>query len=265
MLRSSTTGRNRRQAAASKPINLTAAKPGGDTSYEWTTPDGRKVLPYRNRYWAYSRENMEQFEREGRLYYPRSGIPRYKRYLDEMPGVPLQNIWTDIGPIGGSKEYLGYRTQKPEALLERIIQASSNPDDVVLDPFCGCGTATVAAHRLGRKWVGIDITYLAVDLMQHRLQDTFPDDFASGVPVDGEPADEAAALALAERSKFQFQYWAVAKLGGIPRGGANRKGPDQGIDGVTTFPERDPDDPGSPTLQHRQVIISVKGGGDGRG
>ena len=177
--------------------------------------------------------------------------------------VNMRDVWEIPYINSQSKERLGYPTQKPEALLERIIEASSNPGDLVLDPFCGCGTATVAAHRLGRQWVGIDITWLAVDLMQNRLRDTFPDDFGDGVPVDGEPADEAAALALAERSKFQFQYWAVAKLGGVPRGGSNRKGPDQGIDGVTTFPERDPDDPASPTLQHRQVIISVKGGGTG--
>ena len=247
--------------------DLTAAKPGGDTRYEWTAPDGRKVLPYRNRYWAYSRENMERFEREGRLHYPRSGIPRYKRYLDEMPGVPLQNIWTDIPPIGGSKEYLGYRTQKPEALLERIVEASSNPGDLVLDPFCGCGTATVAAHRLGRRWIGIDVTWLAVDLMRNRLRTTFPSDFPDDEPdsprVDGEPADEAAALALAERDKYQFQFWAVARLGGTPRGGAERRGPDRGIDGAAAFPDRDPGDPDCPTLSHRQVVISVKGGATG--
>ena len=189
-------------------------------------------------------------EREGRLYYPRSGIPRYKRYLDEMPGVPLQNMWTDIGPIGRSKEYLGYRTQKPEALLERIIQASSNPGDLVLDPFCGCGTATIAAHRLGRQWIGIDITWLAVDLMQHRLRDTFPDDFGDGVLVDGEPADEAAALALAERSKFQFQFWPSPRLAAPPGAVATARDPTRASTGVTTFPERDPDDPDSPTLQH---------------
>ena len=177
--------------------------------------------------------------------------------------VNMRDVWEIPYINSQSRERLGYPTQKPEALLERIIEASSNPGDLVLDPFCGCGTATVAAHRLGRRWIGIDITYLAVDLMQTRLRDTFPDDFGDGVPVDGEPADEAAALALAGRSKFQFQFWAVARLGGTPRGGTNRMGPDQGIDGVTTFPERDPDDPDSPTLRHRQVIISVKGGGTG--
>ena len=137
----------------------------------------------------------------------------------KCPGVPLQTIWTDVGSVGRSKEYLGYATQKPEALLERIIRASSNPGDVVLDPFCGCGTAVVAAHRLGRRWAGIDVTWLAVALMRNRLTTTFPGDFPDDVPVDGEPADEAAALALAERDKYQFQFWAVGKLGGTSRGG----------------------------------------------
>jgi len=149
-------------------------------------------------------------------------------------------------------------------LLERIIAASSNPGDIVLDPFCGCGTATVAAHRLGRQFIGIDITYLAVDLMRRRLVDTFPEDFptADSVHVDGDPADEAGAQALADRDKYQFQFWAVAKLGATARGGENRKGMDRGIDGVTTFPEQDgPDQPD--TRRFEQVIISVKGGGTG--
>lgn len=242
--------------------DLTANKPGGDTSYDF-----HGVRPPPGRYWAYSKANMEAFESEGRIVFTSNGFPRYKRYLDEMAGVPLQDIWDDIPPINSqARERLGYPTQKPEALLERIISASSNPGDVVLDPFCGCGTATVAAHRLGRQWIGIDVTWLAVDLMRRRLADTFPADFPNGsddIHVDGEPRDEAAALALAERDKYQFQYWAVAKLGGTARGGENRKGMDRGIDGVLTFPERDPNDPDSPTLRHLPVIISVKGGATG--
>ena len=215
------------------------------------------------RVWRWTRERMEEEDAAGNIYIPPGGgVPRYKRYLSEQRGRLVQDIWDDI-PLMSREEQLPYPTQKPEALLKRIIEASSNPGDLVLDPFCGCGTATVAAQRLGRRWVGIDITYLAVDLMQQRLSDTFPDDFADGVPVDGEPADEAAALALAERGKFQFQFWAVARLGGTARSGTPRMGPDQGIDGVTTFPEHDPNDPDSPTLQHKQVIISVKGGGTG--
>ena len=119
--------------------NLTASRPGGDTLYEW-----KGVRPYRGRYWAYSRANMEKFEQEGRLVYSKRGFPQYKRYLDEMPGMPVQDVWVDIPPALG-KERLGYQTQKPMTLLERIVKASSNEGDVVLDPFCGCGTAVVAA------------------------------------------------------------------------------------------------------------------------
>jgi len=123
--------------------NLTAAKSGGDVSYEF---HGTK--PYKGRYWAYSRAKMEKFLKDGRLYFPKDGgTPSYKRYLDEMPGVPLQNDWDDIRPVPAN-EYLGYPTQKPLALLERIISASSNKGDVILDPFCGCGTAVHAAHKL---------------------------------------------------------------------------------------------------------------------
>lgn len=191
-------------------------------------------------------------------------MPEYKRYLDEMPGVPLQDVWTDIDPINSqAAERLGYATQKPEALLERIISASSNPGDVVLDPFCGCGTATVAAHRLGRQWIGIDITYLAVDLMRRRMLDTFPEDFPEGIHIEGKPADEAAALALAENDPYQFQFWAVAEVGCVARGGQNRRGADRGIDGVSSFPEWNPNDPNPLTPQYRQVIVSVKAGNTG--
>ena len=134
---------------------------------------------------------------------------------------------------------------------------------MILDPFWGWGTAVVAAHRLGRKWIGIDITYLAVDLMQNRLKTTFPGDFKKGVQVDGEPADEAAALALAEKDKYQFQFWSVAKLGGTSRGGQNKKGADQGVDGVIGFPEVDPEKSGKAAHDFKQVIISVKGGNTG--
>ena len=173
--------------------DLTAAKPGGDTSYEWRVKrlvggewvadlssewqspapnwEYKGVPPYQGRYWGFSQENMRQFAREGRLAYSRSGVPRYKRYLDEMLGVSLQDMWTDIRPLTAqAKERLGYPTQKPLALLERIIAASSNPGDWVLDPFCGCATACVAAENLGRQWVGIDLSPKAVELVNERLQ-----------------------------------------------------------------------------------------------
>ncbi len=180
-----------------KADNLTAARPGGNTRYEWRVkrPAGgeweadltdeyrrpregweyRGIPPYNGRFWAYSRDNMRRFAEEGRLAYAGSGMPRYRRYLDEMPGVPLQDLWTDLRPIGSrARERVGYPTQKPLALLDRIIRASSNPGDVVLDPFCGCATALVAAENLEREWVGIDISPKAAELVQERLREPPP-------------------------------------------------------------------------------------------
>src|SRR6185436_14950235 len=118
--------------------------------------------------------NMEKYLAEGRLYFPEGGgTPCYKRYLDEMPGVPLQNDWGDIRPVP-NEESQGYATQKPLALLERIIRSSSDEGEVVLDPFCGCGTAIHAAQESNRKWVGIDITHLAISLVERRLRGAFP-------------------------------------------------------------------------------------------
>lgn len=223
--------------------DLTAAKPGGDTSYEWK---GRK--PYAGRYWAYSRENMMAFEKEGRLYYPKgNGPPRYKRYLDEMPGVPLQNDWQDIKPASKS-EYLGYRTQKPLALLERIISASSNEGDVVMDPFCGCGTAVHAAQKLNRKWIGIDITHLAIALIEKRLNDAYP---GIAYEVHGTPKDMGGARDLARRDKYQFQWWAVSLVGAQPYEGKKR-GADSGIDGLIFFTDE--------KRQSKKLIVSVKAG-----
>jgi len=123
------------------------------------------------RYWRYSKERMQQLYEEGRIVQSKPGaVPRYKRYLDEMPGTPLQDIWDDIPPIGAqAKERLGYPTQKPLTLLERIVSFASNEGDLVLDPFCGCGTTITAAEQLNRRWIGIDITHLAITLMRHRL------------------------------------------------------------------------------------------------
>ena len=124
------------------------------------------------RFWRYSEEKMGQLIEEGRVVQTAPGrVPAYKRYLDEMPGVPLQDLWSDISPIGSrAKERVCYPTQKPLALLERIIKAGSNEGDVVLDPFCGCATALVAAETLGRQWIGIDLSGLAVKLVVQRLQ-----------------------------------------------------------------------------------------------
>jgi site-specific DNA-methyltransferase (adenine-specific) len=231
-----------------KTSDLTAAKPGGDVSYEW-----KGVRPPGGRYWAYSRANMEKFEAEGRLQYAaKSGVPRLRHFLDEMPGVPLGDTWVDIPPINSqAQERLGYPTQKPLALLERIIAASSNEGDVVLDPFCGCGTAVHAAQKLGRQWIGIDITHLAIHLIERRLNDAFP---GIAYEVHGTPKDLASAQDLAARDKHQFELWALAQVDAQPWKGG-RKGPDGGIDGIIYFK---PD--GKRT---EKAIVEVKGGGTG--
>ena len=228
--------------------DLSAQKPGGDVEYEW-----KGVYPPQGRYWAYSKANMEKFEHEGRIYYTKKGRPFLKRYLDEMPGNPVQDIWADVGFIhGSSAELLGYKTQKPEALLERIISSSSNEGGVVLDPFCGCGTAVAASQKLNRKWIGIDVTHLAVALMKNRLKTAFELDPVKDYDVIGEPQDEGSAKALWEQDPYQFQYWAVSLLEAQPQG-AQKKGADAGIDGLIYIidgPKRTP----------HKIVIQVKGG-----
>ncbi len=211
--------------------NLTAAKPGGDVSYDF---HGTK--PYKGRYWAYSRENMEKFLAEGRLYFPKNGgTPSYKRYLDEMPGVPLQNNWDDLKPPMGT-EYLDYPTQKPTALLERIIQASSNEGDIILDPFCGCGTTITAAQKTKRKWIGIDVTHLAINLIKWRMKHMFDLEPKKDYAVIGEPEDLTGAMELASQNRYQFQWWALSLIDARPYGD-KKKGKDTGIDGFVYFTE----------------------------
>ncbi|MEZ5749893.1 MAG: DNA methyltransferase [Caenibius sp.] len=169
--------------------------------------------------------------------------------MDESQGVPATDMWEDLPPIHASAaERLGYPTQKPLALLERIIAASSNEGDVVLDPFCGCGTAVHAAQKLGRQWIGIDVTHLAISLIEKRMKDAFP---GISFTVEGRPQDLAAAMDLAERDKYQFQWWAVSLVDALPFGG-KKKGADGGIDGLIYFK---PD--GKRT---EKAIVSVKGG-----
>ena len=229
---------------------LHAAKPGGDTLYDWK---GKKPPP--GRYWAFSKENMERLEREGRIVYSKTGTPRYKIYLDESAGSPAQDLWADVLPVHNwPRERLGYPTQKPLALLERIIKASSNEGDVVLDPFCGCGTALVAAQTLNRKWIGIDITHLAIAVMKSRLEESFP-----GIQVDviGEPQDVTGAKALARQDRYQFQWWAISLIKAKPFPEERRKGADKGIDGVIDFVERD-EATGKDAM--RRAVVSVKSG-----
>ena len=168
------------------------------------------------RYWRYSKERMQELIRQGRVVQTTPGaVPAYKRYLDEMPGVPLQDLWTDIRPIGSqAAERLGYPTQKPVALLERIIRASSNEGDTVLDPFCGCGTTIAASQKHGRRWIGIDITHLAISLIRYRLGDSFGKDCR--FEVVGEPTSLPDAASLAEQDAYQFQWWALGLVKARP-------------------------------------------------
>ncbi len=177
-----------------------------------------------------------------------------------MPGVPLQDIWTDIKPIGASAaERLGYPTQKPEALLERIVASSSDKGHVVLDPFCGCGTAVAAAQKLERRWIGIDITYLAISLIETRLQDTFGTEVirdgevtpAVDFDITGAPETVPDAQALAEQDPFQFQFWVLPLVGARTD---QKKGADQGIDGRIRFHD---EGPGGDT---KTILIQVKSG-----
>jgi adenine-specific DNA-methyltransferase len=148
-----------------KSTDLTAAKPGGDTDYEW-----RGKRPPRGRYWAYSKANMEKFEAEDRIHYTTTGFPRLKHYLDEMAGITLQNYWTDIPPINSQAiERLGYPTQKPEALLERIIAVSSNEGHLVLDCYCGSGNNAAVSEMLGRRWIVCDLSRFAIHTTRKRL------------------------------------------------------------------------------------------------
>jgi len=235
-----------------KASDLSAAKGGGDTSYEW-----KGSFPPKGRYWAYSKENMRIFETEGRIYYSSTGKPYLKHYLDEMSGKHIQSIWDDISQISAqSAEKLGYPTQKPEGLLERIIKASSNENDLILDPFCGCGTTITVAEQLKRHWIGIDITHLAITLMRHRLYTAFGTDL-SPYEVMGDPKDLQSAKALAGHDRFQFEWWALGKIAARPAQD-KKKGADSGVDGYIYFFD---DNSGLA----KKIVLQVKSGGVKRG
>ncbi len=266
--------------------------------YRFTDPDGRRYRlgditnPNKNRpnltyeflgvkrVWRWTKDRMEQAYREGRIYQSRPGaVPQEKRYLDEMQGQPISDDWDDIEHLHGGvrpnilTESLGYPTQKPLALLERIISASSNAGDVVLDPFCGCGTTIHAAQKLDRKWIGIDITYLAINLIKRRLKDAFGEE----IPFEekGQPTDFASAKRLAELDKFQFQHWALSLIGARPLKEGEGKGADRGVDGLLYYYETERKDflnrvrEDAPAMKkepvHREkIIVQVKGGGVNR-
>lgn len=249
--------------------------------YEW-----RGVRPPPSRCWVYAEEKMEALLADGRIVFSGRGYPRLKRYLDEALGERVHDIFHDVPFISShDPERLGYPTQKPEALLERIILASSNEGDLVLDPFCGCGTTIAVAERLKRNWIGIDVTYVSVDLMERRLIDMFTPQHdvnkLAGVPVPkrrqalkeywtkgtdtlmlgittglrpfeviGDPKDYESVKFLAENDKYQFEWWAIRMLGA--QGKEYKKGADRGIDGIINFLD-------GPN-EYKRAVISVKGG-----
>ncbi|MBL8514272.1 MAG: restriction endonuclease [Betaproteobacteria bacterium] len=247
-------------------ISLTGAGVrSGDSGKHWRGIDPTGV----NRHWALpndllsrigfksgtTQQKLDALDKAGWIYWPKKdgGTPRLKQYADELTGAALGDIWVDIDPISAqAQERLGYPTQKPIALLERIIAASSNEGDVVLDPFCGCGTALDAAQKLKRNWIGIDITHLAVSLIEKRLKDRYPELTAKGAfVIEGVPQDLDAARNLAERDKHQFQLWACSLVGVQPYKGG-KKGADQGIDGLGFI------EVGKGKTE--KVLVSVKGG-----
>jgi len=253
------------------PYDLDNLDAATDAKYSQLDPDGRRYqltsllhpeqgmrpnLDYEvmgvRRTWRWSKDRMEKAIADGRVVQTAPGrVPREKRYLDEQKGRLIGDVWTDINPLNSqAAERLGYPTQKPLALLERIITASSNPGDVVLDPFCGCGTTVDAAQKLGRRWVGIDVTYLAVDLIDKRLRHTYGDDVADTYTLHGIPLDLDGARALFTANAFDFERWAVSLVDGQPN---TKQVGDKGIDGVIRFPTDNKGGVG-------RALVSVKGG-----
>jgi site-specific DNA-methyltransferase (adenine-specific) len=202
--------------------------------------------------WRVRREKLEALDAAGRLSWSASGVPYLIRYLDEQKGVAMPSVWDDIPPVNSqAAERLGFATQKPEALLERIVRASSNEGDTVLDPFCGCGTALAVAQRLNRRWVGIDVTHLAITLVRNRLRDAFGEAIEQTYRAIGEPTSLLDAVALAERDLDQFRWWVLSLVGAYPTA-PGKKGAGRNLDGRMDFPEQA--QPG----KVKQVVVSVK-------
>lgn len=233
--------------------NMTSPNPRPNMMYEW------KGFPFPEKGWRYSKETMARLDGEGRIWYPRdrkgdpdtSKRPRLKRYLAEMPGGVMGTVWTDIFPVNSqAQERRGYPTQKPITLMTRIVEASSAKGDVILDPFCGCGTTVEAAQRADREWIGIDVAVHAIKVIEQRLLENFGSKIA--YRSEGMPRDFASALRLAEKDKYQFQWWANYLFD--PHAlREQKKGADRGIDGELFFPN-------GPGREWGRMLTSVKGG-----
>lgn len=257
------------KADAAKMPHTLITGPDGQKyqTFELTAPgatqEGESGKPWRGfdpgkygRHWANVHAQMDAWDAAGLIHWPKSGkAGGFPRRRDEEPFDPASrevvvgDVWTDIDRINQSaKERLGYPTQKPEALLMRILEASSKEGDVVLDPFCGCGTTVAVAHRMHRKWIGIDVTNLAITLIRHRLKSTYGPGVEETYEVIGEPTSIPDAEALAKSDPYQFQWWALGLVGARPV--EQKKGADKGIDGRLFFFDG----------QERQIILSVKAG-----
>jgi site-specific DNA-methyltransferase (adenine-specific) len=285
--------KNKDERGAYQPVSLTGpGKREGDSGKPWhgfdPTEGGRHWQPASYLYLKYREltgedlakypllDRLTKLDEVGLLHWgddPQENVPRYKEYLEDARGTPLQDIWAFVPGTKGcvysdakagideevrwisskERQRTGYDTQKPLGVLERIIRATTKPGDVVLDPFCGCGTTVVAAQKLGRQWIGIDSTYVAIGLVEKRLKESFGKAVADEWRVEGRPTTLAEAEALSNLDKFQFQYWVVIDvLGAQPKDKRGKKGADQGVDGLLRFQE------GSGKM--RSVLIQVKGG-----
>ena len=223
---------------------------------------GESVNPPTGRHWQYDQEGIDRLWNEGRVVFSSAGKPRLKTYLDQLSGVAVRDVWSDIQPINASAaERMGYPTQKPLGLLKRIVTASSSAGDVILDPFCGCGTTIDAVETLNREgkrrkkrvWIGIDITHIAINLIKMRLNRFRP---PPAYQTIGEPQTLTEAAVLARTEPYQFQFWALGLIGARSIGQTKRKGADRGIDGVRYFL----DEQKAGAMVTKRMLVQVKGG-----
>ena len=219
--------------------------------------DGKEISTEQGWRWSQDTINKRLKKNPHLIYWTSNGRPRYKIYADEYRGIKIGNLWDDVPPLSSQdSERLSYPTQKPLGLLKRIVESSSDEGDVVFDPFCGCGTTIEAAEALGRKWVGIDVTHLSIQLVRKRIEDAF--EGKCEYFVHGIPEDYGSAKELAKQDKYEFQWWALSLVDARPFGGedAKKKGMDRGIDGIYPFIDDE---------KHKSkiAVVSVKGGKTG--
>ncbi len=223
-----------------------------------------EIKPPSGRHWMFDQKGIDELTAQGRIAFSKGGRPRLKTYIENLPGVSLRDLWTDIGPLNSAAaERLGYPTQKPEALLERIVRASTNPGDVVLDAYCGCGTTIAVAQRLDRNWIGIDITYQSISLILRRLEAQFGKNAVDKehISLNGIPRDLASAYALAQkkddRVRKEFEKWAILTYSSNRAIINQKKGADAGVDGIAFFQTGHDD--------NAKIIFQVKSGKVERG